>query len=469
MLLKQVMMALAICLLSTQIVLAEDYPALAAYKSLATELFVKTKVASSPEDLQSLQAETRKLIQVGVEIMRLYESKNPGCITQYSVFIQEIPYMESKTLEELHERYHDGTGLPSAPRHCYFGRSQVIHPAMNLVRLKGTLTDEVRGQAVEELEEVIRHLSRLQQNLDNPPLDPRLEKGKSALQSMTGCYLIDYSYTETESLKPDYVRDARVYDVNKDKSIKEWIYAEVVSPSHIRLQHILFGTDLQGNIMEGSFLKHQAEDWEYSARFLYNFTAPNTWEVKSLQAEGGLWTRRITNLDDGLRYQCAASWNEKTAYPEWSCSNYAPIPGRETRDMGRKDYNTLDRATRIIAYGSNWLERQTNTKVIYKDGERTPLAKELGKNWYVRLPDSECAAAQEFVKPKQAFWSLLRETWARVLIGDQTFIERPGQSPRFAQMFEVESEYASQDLTRPEVRASAEQKILELIQEYRAH
>src|SRR5918994_1843161 len=83
-----------------------------------------------------------------------------------------------------------------------------------------------------------------------------------------------------------------------------------------------------------------------------------------------------------------------TAYPEWSCANYAPIPGRETRDMGRADYNALERSTRIVAYGDSWLERQDNLKIADGASGRAPLARETGKNWYVRLPDSQCAAGQ---------------------------------------------------------------------------
>src|SRR5687768_871180 len=90
--------------------------------------------------------------------------------------------------------------------------------------------------------------------------DAQLERGRAALRSMTGCYLIDYSYAETEALKPGYVRDSRVYDVNRDKSVKEWIYAEELSNHRIRLQHILFATDLDGTLMGGSELKHQVEE-----------------------------------------------------------------------------------------------------------------------------------------------------------------------------------------------------------------
>lgn len=293
--------------------------------------------------------------------------------------------------------------------------------------------------------------------------------GLKALNSMTGCYLIDYSYTETESLKPGYDRDHRVYDVNKDKSVKEWIYAIDLGPNKLRLQHILFAADLEGKVYEESFLRHQAEDWEFDAPFLYDFTSPSHWDVKKLEAGAGLWTRRVTNLDDGLRYQCAAAWNTTNAYPEWTCDNYAPIPGRETRDMGRKDYNTLERSTRIMAYGNSWLERQANTKVIHKDGVKTPLAKELGKNWYVRLPDSECAPVLSFRQENEAFWNLTREVWEEVLTGDRPFIETMpvGSPPRYARMMLLQDRYP--DLSQPETRAAAKAEIRAIIQDYRAN
>src|SRR5207302_10357643 len=73
-----------------------------------------------------------------------------------------------------------------------------------------------------------------------------LDRGLRAVQSMAGCYLVDYSYVEVESLKPGYARDARVYDVNRDKSAKEWITAEVLSPHCIRLLRNIVLADLRG-------------------------------------------------------------------------------------------------------------------------------------------------------------------------------------------------------------------------------
>ena len=304
--------------------------------------------------------------------------------------------------------------------------------------------------------------------------EAQLGRGRQAIQSMTGCYLVDYSYVEVESLKPGYARDPRVYDVNRDKSAKEWITAEVLSPRRIRLQRVLFLSDLRGAVRVGTEIRHQSEDWEYDAPFLYDFVAPLHWQVRDLRATPGLWTRRVTNLDDGLRYQCAARWSADTAYPEWSCSNYAPIPGRETRDMGRSDYQTLQRGTRIVVYGAaqggSWLERQDNVKTIHGGTGRTPLARELGKTWYVRLPDAECAAGRAFAERRQAFWTLLRETWDGLLDGTGPFVERApaGQPPRFVKMFDLEEEALGKDLSDPATRQATRARMLEIIREYRA-
>ena len=302
----------------------------------------------------------------------------------------------------------------------------------------------------------------------------QLARGRTAVLGMTGCYLVDYSYVEVQALQPGYVRDPRVYDVNRDKSAKEWITAETLSPTRLRLQRILFLSDLAGSVREGTQIRHQSEDWEHDARFLYDFAAPLHWQARDLRATPGLWTRRVTNLDDGLRYQCAARWSEDRAYPEWSCENYAPIPGRETRDMGRSDYQTLQRGTRIVVYGAgqggSWLERQDNVKTIHGDGGRVPLVRELGKNWYVRLPDAECAGARTFADRRRDYWTLLRETWDGVLDGAGPFVERapPGAPPRFVKMFEVEDDALARDLADPAVRRAVRDRILAVIEEYRA-
>ena len=299
--------------------------------------------------------------------------------------------------------------------------------------------------------------------------DPQFLAGKQALLSRTGCFLVDYSFVETVPVKTDYKKDNRVYDVNKDKSVKEWIFPEQLSPTRIKLQHVLFSADLKGKVQEDALLKHTGEDWEFKAPFLYDYAGHGEWKVKDLKATPALWTRRVTSLDDGLRYQCAAAFDVTRSYSDWSCENYAPIPGRETRDMGRKDYQGLMRTSRIISYGASWLERESNTKMV-EDGEnRTPLTKEVGKTWYVRLPDSECSGAQAYVQKRLPFWLLLGETWDQVLNGKQSFEEpaKPSHPSRYEKIMDVEEQYLGRDVTNPALREKIQKSLLKIISDNR--
>ncbi|MFI5326701.1 MAG: hypothetical protein ACHQ7H_10755, partial [Candidatus Rokuibacteriota bacterium] len=93
-----------------------------------------------------------------------------------------------------------------------------------------------------------------------------------------------------------------------------------------------------------------------------------------------------------------------------------------------------------------------------------------GKNWYVRLPDAECAGARTFAERRRDYWALLRETWDGLLDGSGPFTERAlaGRPPRFVKMFEVEEDAIAQNLADPTVREAVRQRVLAVIEEYRA-
>lgn len=297
--------------------------------------------------------------------------------------------------------------------------------------------------------------------------DEQLARGRAAVLGMTGCYLVDYNYAETESLKPGYERDKRVYDVTGDKLVKEWIYADEISENRVRLQHVLFAESLDGQLIDGAMLKHTGEEWTYSAPYLYEFDRTMHWNVRPLAS--GLWSRRVTNLDDGLRYGCASAWRTDTAYPEWTCATYAPIPGREYRDLGRRDYQGLRRESRVIVRPTSWLEREHNVKIIENGDAKIPLAKEEGKNWYVRIADADCAAAREFAEPRHAFWQVTREAWDDVLDGKGPFVEKnvPGRIGRYMELQGVEDAYLHEDLSNRGVRERAKEDVRALIDLYR--
>ncbi|RZA01205.1 MAG: hypothetical protein EOP11_17590 [Proteobacteria bacterium] len=300
------------------------------------------------------------------------------------------------------------------------------------------------------------------------PATNNLETGRAAIKSMAGCYLVDFSYTETHSLKDGYVRKSDVYDVNKDKSVKEWIYVDEITPQRLRVQHTLFMTGLDGKVNKDTIMKHTGDEWQFNAPFQYDFVGPVHWEPNT-EATRNLWTRRITNLDDGLRYSCSAAWSNETP-ATWGCDSYAPIPGRETRDMQRKDYNTLQRNSTVIAYGNSFLERQINIKTIDKDGVKTPLAREEGKNWWVRLPDSDCADAAAYAKQHKPFWDLTREVWDEVLDGRGSFREqgyKPNAATRYIGFLSLEQDYLGKDLSVASIRNAAKEAFRKVIEEFR--
>ena len=150
----------------------------------------------------------------------------------------------------------------------------------------------------------------------------------------------------------------------------------------------------------------------------------------------------------------------------------SPIPGRETRDMGRKDYQDLDRSSKLVVYDTNWLEREKNTKVVDEFGTRTPLVKELGRTWYVRLPNSECKAAQEFASPRRViFWDITREAWDEKLANATTWTDAKtpkGEDSRYGQIVDIEETWIRKDLTKPEIRQAAKADVLRIIDQTQA-
>lgn len=148
---------------------ADVYPILQTYKTLAQQVLAQTQSATTPAEIQKLKFQTRDLITYGQEIAHLYASKNPNCSAQLTAFIEALPAMADLELKEIDRLYHGGEGLPVAPKHCYMGRSQSVHPMMNLVRLQAPIAPDLREEMIDEIHEVIEHLARIQRNLDNPP------------------------------------------------------------------------------------------------------------------------------------------------------------------------------------------------------------------------------------------------------------------------------------------------------------
>ena len=236
-----------------------------------------------------------------------------------------------------------------------------------------------------------------------------------ALKSLEGCYLVDYTYSELETLDEEYQLDPRVYDVSSF-TVKELFKVTEEDNSSIRMQHFMEASKPGGKVIFR--MRHHGETWHKSPDFHYvyqgRFDQNDVW-TPEYPATVSPWVRKIWSLDDGLRYQCPGDWDADQAYPTFTCEAYSPIPGRETRDMGRKDYNTLDRKSTVQIFPNGFLERQDNIKTLFKDGRKKPLAKELGKIWSTEIAKEDCVGIEEWAEERQSFWDLLSSEWKLIL------------------------------------------------------
>ncbi len=147
---------------------AYQYESLNKYEVIAQNLLneFESTPTESTIDKNKVHLLLNQLVDSGTEIMELYASKKTECIDQYNYIYAEIPAMENLSFDEVHDKYHDGLGLPTAPRFCYLGRSQVVHPVLTKIILKNGWNAEIKEEAIHETEEVIEHLIKIENILN---------------------------------------------------------------------------------------------------------------------------------------------------------------------------------------------------------------------------------------------------------------------------------------------------------------
>ena len=161
---KSTLFALSASLASTM-AFAED-SVFVKYEKLATLLAIRVAEDDAKQNLVELAVRNTRLQNLGEEIMDLYGIKYPECAAQYANFKSKIPTLSELTSKDIHAKYHDGDDLPSAPSHCYFGRSLVVHPSMSAVRLAdGELSKDDVEAVKEESIEVSYHVKTVAKRL----------------------------------------------------------------------------------------------------------------------------------------------------------------------------------------------------------------------------------------------------------------------------------------------------------------
>ena len=100
------------------------------------------------------------LVVLGYGIMDLYSAKFAECRVQYAQVRADDAAMRQLGFDALETKYHDGHGLTPAPKHCYDGRSMVVHPYMAMALLR-----EGRQGVENEIDEVGERAPKLRRTL----------------------------------------------------------------------------------------------------------------------------------------------------------------------------------------------------------------------------------------------------------------------------------------------------------------
>lgn len=222
----------------------------------------------------------------------------------------------------------------------------------------------------------------------------------TAIKSMCGCYSITFDYAETFAEDTSYT----LHDPYHASAGAEWIFAEEESEDQIVIQHLLV-------VGKNTVIKHWRQDWTYENNQFHDFDGDLAWKFREARpdAVSGQWTQLVTQVDDSPRYVGSATWVHVDGKHYWESTTDAPLPRREYTK--RNDYNVMQRTNRHEILGNDWLHGQNNLKIVRKDGRDEVLVAEAGRNFYTKIPDEKCKAAQEWWVEHRDFWKLVREEW----------------------------------------------------------
>jgi len=220
---------------------------------------------------------------------------------------------------------------------------------------------------------------------------------QEAIKAQVGCYEVTFQYKETEALQSGY----QLMKPKKSTAI-EWVVVEEDRPDYISLQHIL--------VSGPAMIKHWRQVWSFEATNLWHYKGDRVWEKKIYSPEevAGKWAQKVYNVDDALRYECIAFWQNSEVDNSWSCTTGAPLPRREKK---RKDYNILERTNVHRINDTGWVHEQFNTKINIENGKKEEISKEEGYNTYVKIDDAQCKKAIEWWPKRRATWKVIQRAW----------------------------------------------------------
>lgn len=234
-------------------------------------------------------------------------------------------------------------------------------------------------------------------------------RDRQSILAMQGEYMVDFAFDETVLLQPGYQRAAAMRSGGN-----ETVIVVEDTPAKIVLQHIL----VDGK--SGHVTKHWRQDWVYQAHSRFEFSADQTWQVRTIPADRnkGAWTQCVFEVSDAPRYCGTGRWDYANGIATWTSDlSWRPLPRREYTK--RSDYNALSAINRHTITPGGWTHEQFNTKVLRKpDGTRVELAREFGFNDYQKTKEVD-------FKPAYKYWAATKDYWAKVRGRWDAFLAKP--------------------------------------------
>jgi hypothetical protein len=232
-------------------------------------------------------------------------------------------------------------------------------------------------------------------------------RDRIAILAMRGEYIVGFDFTETVALQDGYRRKPQ-----KRSGGNEAVIVVEDTPNKIVLQHILVSDDGQ------HVTKHWRQDWIYEARQRFEFSAEQTWTVRTLPEEStrGAWTQCVYEVSDAPRYCGTGRWNHRYGVSTWTSDRtWRPLPRREYTT--RSDYNAINAENRHTIVPGGWTHEQDNTKTV-RDGDgatmRT-LVREFGFNDYRKAEGFDFGPAYRYWQRTSAYWASVRRRWDAAL------------------------------------------------------
>jgi hypothetical protein len=279
------------------------------------------------------------------------------------------------------------------------------------------------------------------------------QSGKKNIESLCGCFDVEFKYAETFSPDTSY----KFHDRETISGGTEYIFPVINIDNRLVLQHLLVVTD-------EIIVKHWREEWTYENPVIYNFKGNKTWIKEQLKPEQvkGRWTQSVWEVSDAPRYQGVSDWVNVDGKTIWQNTAFAPLPRREY--SVRNDYNILKRENRIIITNDGWIHDQNNEKIIRTNGTDKLLTEEKGVNTYTKINESACAAAKAYWEKNKLYWTKVRLIWENFIKTHATIKlkEDVVGKPMHDYLFAIAKEFADKKITDMQ----ADEKLKEIFEKY---